>query len=147
MDYQSRKYLMRKNNNINNSRIEKSSTPVGFGPLINTSKKSRVCSRIVYCRDFFSQGIGLTFHPKSSVNDCAYIFVFGKPRIVSLTMAFVFFPIDVLFLDDKKMIIEIKKDFMPWSFYTPKKESSYIIELEKGLVSSTKSSIGDCLEF
>jgi len=51
---------------------------------------------------------------------------------MSLHMWFVFFPIDVLFLNKNKKIIEIKKDFRPFRFYTTKKKARYAIELPKG---------------
>ena len=44
-------------------------------------------------------------------------------------MFFVFFPIDVLFLDKNKMIVETKKDFKPFTFYKSKEKAQYVVEL------------------
>ena len=44
-------------------------------------------------------------------------------------MFFVFFPIDVLFLDKNKKIIEIKKNLRPFSFYYSKNKAKYVAEL------------------
>jgi uncharacterized membrane protein (UPF0127 family) len=115
--------------------------------LFNKTRRRQLCSRIVYCRNLFSQGTGLTFRPKKSVDDCAWIFIFNEPRIVSLTMAFVFFPIDALFLDGNKRIVEIKQDFKPWQLYFPTGRCSYVIELKNKTVKSSGTRVGDLLEF
>ena len=44
-------------------------------------------------------------------------------------MFFVFYKIDVLYLDENKKVIEIKKNFKPFSSYTPKNKAKYVIEL------------------
>jgi hypothetical protein len=47
-------------------------------------------------------------------------------------MFFVFYPIDVLFLDRENRIVEIKRHFLPFTIYAPKKKSMTIIELPDG---------------
>jgi uncharacterized membrane protein (UPF0127 family) len=44
-------------------------------------------------------------------------------------MLFVFYSINVLFLDSNKKVIDIKKRLRPFTFYSPKKKAKYIIEL------------------
>ena len=67
---------------------------------------------------------GLMFSRKKDL-----MFVFDKEKKISLHMFFVFFPIDVLFLDTDKKIVEIKKNFKPFSYYRPKNKARYVIEL------------------
>jgi len=57
------------------------------------------------------------------------VFVFEHEQRVSLHMFFVFFPIDVLFLDHKKKIVEIKTQFKPFTFYKSKEKAKYVVEL------------------
>lgn len=57
------------------------------------------------------------------------VFVFDKERRIGLHMFFVFFPIDVLFLDKDKRIIEMKKNFRPFSLYTSQNKAKYVVEL------------------
>ena len=57
------------------------------------------------------------------------MFVFDKEKRISLHMLFVFFPIDVLFLDKNRKIIEIKKNFKPFTFYKSKNKANYVVEL------------------
>ena len=116
-------------------------------PLTNKTNKKKITDKIVYCKNVFTQGTGLSFRSKESVKNTAWIFVFKRPRAVSITMMFVFFPIDLMFLDKNKKIVEIKESLKPWSFYNPKYPACYIIEVDSGVVSKTRIKIGDILEF
>ena len=62
-------------------------------------------------------------------------------------MFFVFFPIDVLFLDKAKTVVEVKKDFRPFTFYRSRKQCSYVIELPAGLADKTRTAKGDKIKF
>jgi len=54
-------------------------------------------------------------------------------------MLFVFFPIDVIFLNSKKKVVD-KTTLNPWQLnYTPKIPSKYVIELPKGFGSVINS--------
>ena len=43
-------------------------------------------------------------------------------------MFFVFFSIDLFYLNKNKEVIEIKKDLKPFTFYNPKEKAQYLIE-------------------
>jgi len=62
-------------------------------------------------------------------------------------MFFVFYPIDVIFLDKNKIIVEIKENFKPFTFYTPKNKAKYIIELKNNTIKETNTKIGDIISF
>ena len=62
-------------------------------------------------------------------------------------MLFVFYPIDVLFLNDKKYVVGMKKNFAPFTFYKSKKKAMYAIELPSGTIKQTKTGIGDKIKF
>jgi len=81
----------------------------------------------------FNKGIGVMFRSKIRK---PYFFKFRKESIIPLHMWFVFTPIDVLFLNKDLKIVEIKKNFRPFSYYTPKNKAKYIIELPPGSVNS-----------
>ncbi len=59
-------------------------------------------------------------------------------------MWFVFFPIDVLFLDEHNKVVEIKRNFKPFTFYTSAKEVTSLIEVPYGKIKHT--SVGDVVE-
>jgi uncharacterized membrane protein (UPF0127 family) len=71
-----------------------------------------------------------------------YALVFDFPnesRIgCSLHMLFVFFPIDVLFLDKNRIVVD-KVTLEPFTpNYTPKKAAKFVIEMPKGKAKSIK---------
>ena len=62
-------------------------------------------------------------------------------------MLFVFYSIDVLFLDKDKGVVELKEDFRPFRFYTPKNKAKYVIELPDGIIKKTGTKLGDKISF
>jgi uncharacterized membrane protein (UPF0127 family) len=110
-------------------------------------KKNIIVHNLKVCDNIFNQGTGLMFRTRNAVNDKAWIFTFSKPRIIAITMMFVFFPIDLIFLDDKKKVIEVKEKIAPWAFYTPKNKATYCIELKAGIVQSKKIRLNDKMIF
>ncbi len=81
------------------------------------------------------------------ISDTGYIFIFDKPTRIDLHMFFVFFPIDVLFLDETKKVIEIKKNFKPFTFYFSKHKAKFVIELPQNTISKSNTELNDSLEF
>ncbi len=71
------------------------------------------------------------------------VFAFNKDTHVPLHMLFVFFPIDVLYLNKNKQVIEVKQNFKPFTFYTPKVKARYVVELPY----RTHASVGDSVTF
>ena len=66
---------------------------------------------------------------------------------VNLHMFFVFYSIDVLFLNSNKIVVELKKDFQPFTFYSSKNKAVYIVELQLGAIEKTNTTIGDIIDF
>ena len=62
-------------------------------------------------------------------------------------MLFVFYPIDVIFLDGKKKVVDLKENFRPWTFYKSKRPAKYVIECPKGTIKKTRTKIKDWLNF
>ena len=80
----------------------------------NRTTKTVLCQRKKVLSTVFQQARGLMFRRK--ITETAYIFTLTKPRRIDLHMFFVFFPIDVLFLDEDKKIVEMKEGFLPFTF-------------------------------
>jgi len=95
------------------------------------------------CEGIFSKFIGLMFSKKQNR---ALIFKFSKEKIISLHMFFVFYPIDVLFLDKNKIVVDKKENFEPFTFCKSRKKSIYSVELPNGTIKKTKTEIGDKIE-
>lgn len=82
--------------------------------------------KIIHLKSIFSKALGVMF--KNNINNEAYVFHFNKSQIISIHMFFVFFPIDVILLDENKKIIE-KKTLNPWQLFTSKNICKYVIEI------------------
>jgi len=92
--------------------------------IINKTKQQVLSKTHKDCKSTWSKARGLMFSKQKTL-----VFYFKKPQIVSLHMAFVFFAIDVLFIDENSTIVEIKRNFTPYSYYKPKKKAKIVIEI------------------
>lgn len=79
-----------------------------------------------------SQMRGLLFRPHKK--EFCLLFTFKRPVLHSIHMMFVFYPIDIVFLDGQKMIIELKEQLRPFSVYHPKKGYVHFIEIPAGSI-------------
>ena len=109
----------------------------------NATKKTLLAENAKVCKNIFSRTLGLMFSRKQK----SLIFIFKKEKIVPLHMLFVFYPIDVLFLDKDKKVVEIKENLRPFKFYTPKNKALYIIELSQNTIKSSKTKVGNKINF
>ena len=110
-------------------------------------KNKIIASKIVYCNTLFKKGSGLMFRSKHSVKNTAWFFSFKNPQRISVTMFFVFFPIDIVFLDKNNKIIEIKENFKPFTNYTCNTKAFAFIELESGAVKKYGLKLEEILTF
>lgn len=108
--------------------------------IINKTRNKIISKKEIVCRDFFSQSWGLMFRRRKNL-----VMIFDKERKVCLHNFFVFFPTDIFVLDKNKKIIEIKRDFRPFSFWNSSRKGKYVIEL--GESRWNKSKIGDKISF
>ena len=77
-------------------------------------------------KSMFSKANGLMLKTKVKR---AEVFWFNKPRNHSLHSLLVFTKFDVIGLDKNNKIIEIKKNFKPFTFFKFKKSVYHVIEL------------------
>lgn len=110
----------------------------------NRTKNRILATNCAVCDDICSKSIGLMFSKKGKR---ALIFKFNKEKIISLHMLFVFYTIDVLFLDKNEIVVDKKENFKPFTFYSSKKKAMYVIELPEGTIKKTKTKISDKIEF
>ncbi len=92
-----------------------------------------LAARTVFFRNGWTQGLGLMFRkPRDGV---AYVFDFHREVNVGFHMLFVFWPIDVYFLDARKRVVDAKRGFRPFAAYRPRVRFSYALETRAGLLS------------
>lgn len=115
--------------------------------LTNITKNKTIIERTIIAESFFSQLKGLMFeNPKNF--DYALVFPLSMEGRFSASIhcLFVFFPIDVIFLDRDKKAVDMKKGIKPFTpFAMPVRPAKYFVELPAG--KSTGVEIGDHLEW
>jgi len=95
---------------------------------IEKSKKQKFLCRTRIVNGLWAN-IGLMFHRKLKAGETLTLEL--PARNVSIHTYFVFFPIDLFFLDEKFRIIE-KASLEPWKIYLPKNQAKYLLEANKG---------------
>ena len=109
----------------------------------NIKKGSEVLFKAKELISSFSQAIGLMFQKPKPV-----LMIFKKPRkTLGIHMMFCFWPLDLVFLNQKKQVVEIKECLKPFRFYTAKQTAKYLIETPNGFVKKHKLKVKDQLSF
>lgn len=111
----------------------------------NITSKKIIVKNSKSCKNMFCKAVGLMFTlPKK---DYGLIFEFNSEKIIPLTMLFVFYRIDVLWLDKSKRVVEMRTllPFIP--NYTPEKKAKYVIELPVNTIKKTNTKINDRIKF
>ncbi|MBI2146789.1 DUF192 domain-containing protein [Candidatus Woesearchaeota archaeon] len=92
--------------------------------IFNRTRQTVISKNEKKCTSWWSQVIGLMFHRKQNL-----VMIFPRPRKVRLHMFFVFYPIDVLLLDEKNRIVEIKRNFRPFAFWNSRHRPQKVVEM------------------
>ncbi|MGI6589553.1 MAG: DUF192 domain-containing protein [Candidatus Iainarchaeum sp.] len=98
-----------------------------------------IMKKVLFAKTTLERTKGLMFENEKKF-DYALVFEFPTESKIrsSLHMLFVFFPIDVLFLNKNKIVVD-KVTLTPFTpNYTPKKASKYVIEMPKGKAKGVK---------
>lgn len=112
--------------------------------LLRNSTRKAILSKNAEACGNFSKFIGLML---SKNKKRALVFGFSREKLIALHMIFVFYPIDVLFLDKDKMVVDKKENFKPFTFCKSKKKAMYAVELPNGAIKKSRTKIGDAIEF
>lgn len=112
----------------------------------NTSKNKMLTKETRFCNSKFSKIKGLMFSKK--ITDKGLVFIFDKEEKWSLHMLFVFFPIDVIWLNKEKEVIDLKENFRPFSLLAkPKEKANFVIELPAETIKNSNTKIRDKISF
>lgn len=71
------------------------------------------------------------------------LFDLGREEKVNLHMFFMRKRLDVIFLDDCMMVVEIKKGLGPWQVYNTKVPARYVLEMHFGFLKDKYIKLGD----
>ncbi|KYC49647.1 MAG: hypothetical protein AMQ74_01386 [Candidatus Methanofastidiosum methylothiophilum] len=104
--------------------------------------------KLVYQKNFYELSRGLMFRKDISMKNEAYIFVLNKERKAAITMMFVFFNIDVVWVNSIKEVIDLKPNVRSFSFFNGHVgKAKYFVEMPKGSIEKYKIKIGDKVLF
>ncbi len=87
------------------------------------NKKKRFCFDGFIVKSYSGKFSGLMFSKRKNL-----LFVFNREDFVPLHMFFVFYPIIVFFISEKKSIVEVAQ-LNPWQLYFPRKKAKYVLEI------------------
>ncbi len=98
-------------------------------------------------KNSFQRKIGLSWHKELKANE-GMLFVFDKEERRGVWMKGMNFPIDVVWLDEKKKVADFKKNLKPDSYpktYYPSQKIKYFLEVEAGFVEKYNVKLNDQL--
>lgn len=72
----------------------------------------------------------------------ALLFKLSRPGRYGVHMFFVRFPIDLLYLNSKFLVIDMCQTLRPWRVHRPKVKANYIVELPAGTISRARIKLG-----
>jgi uncharacterized protein len=107
--------------------------------ITNITKKAILSKKEKHLLTTAQQARGLMFQFRPQT----LVFHFKRPKKISLHMFFVFFPIDIIFLNSACKVVESKKNFLPFAMYTSKKTAQYLIEAPSGTIHASRTTNGD----
>jgi hypothetical protein len=101
--------------------------------LIDRTTGKIVAREVEIADTFWSRFRGLMFRRRFPPG-AAILFKFKKPGRYAIHMFFVGFPIDLLYLNRRFEIVEIREALKPWRFYRPRRFATNLVELPAGSV-------------
>ena len=112
-----------------------------------TCKNIILADNVKICDDIFSRTRGLRFSRRLKMGDGLILVANGENTFeTTIDMLFVFSTIDILWLNSKKEVVDMRRNVRPFTpFITPKKPAKYVIELPKSSTLNVK--IGDAISF
>ena len=104
-----------------------------------------IAKNIEFARTMLAQSLGLMFR-KSMPHSYSMIFTLKKPSQVNVHMLFVFFRIDVIFLNEEKRVMDFSQ-LKPWVGYKAMNDIKYVLEMKAGTIDKFNLSEGGQMEF
>lgn len=117
--------------------------------LVNKKNKKVIAQKVRFARTSAQRAKGLMFERRERF-DYALVFELSEETRIgaSVHMMFVFFPIDIAYLNGKREVVDVVENLKPWTLnYTPKKVAKYFVEMPAGTAKGKGIGIGDVLEW
>lgn len=115
--------------------------------ITNKTQDQIISKEIIICDKLWSSMRGLMFRKTLGEDQCLLIDL-HKDTNAAIHMFFVNFPIDVVWLNNEKRVVDVAKDIKPNTPYkAPSKFARYILELPEGTLDNKSISVGDLFAF
>lgn len=108
--------------------------------IVRTTGKL-LASEVEIADTFWRRFRGLMLR-RSFPRGSALLFKLVRPGRYGVHMFFVRFPIDLLYLNENFVVVDICRALKPWRIHRPKAKASYIVELPAGTVSRARVKLG-----
>jgi len=117
--------------------------------IINHTKDRIISDSTTLCQTFLSKGRGLMFKKKLEFGES--LVLMGKKDSIThseIHMFFVFFPIDVLWVNSQGQVVDLRTNIKPFTpLAAPKKPAKFVIELPAGMIERTQTEQEDKITF
>ena len=111
----------------------------------NTTRGTILAEKVKLCDTILSRARGLMFRLPLKAGH-AYFFPFNPPERPWIHMLFVFFPIDMVFLDENNKVVHLE-EARPFQLkIMPGADTAALLELPPGTIDYSKTQLGDIIE-
>ena len=121
--------------------------------ILNRTRNTILVKDIETADSAFRKAVGLMFR-KELRKGRGLLMNFGRDSRPGIWMLGMRFPIDLVFIDRRKRVVDLREGIKPmslnpgtWCVHYPRKSVRYVLELNKGMLKRTGTGIGDVLEF
>ena len=114
--------------------------------MIDIYRAGEKLCRVRVADSFISRLKGLMFKKGLPPDEGLLIRYASWSRSRGVHGFFMRFPIDLIFIDGNKKVVE-KAKLHPWRLYTPVSNCSWVLELNEGFSKEKKLKVGDQLTF
>ncbi len=112
--------------------------------LIRNLTKGKIVCDAIEAKSFVDRAHGLMF--KGRLEEGRGLLIKLQYRYPSIHSCFMRFPIDLIFLDSGKTVVDLH-NLKPWRFYSAKGSCAWVLEVNTGTIAEKAIEIGDVLEF
>jgi uncharacterized membrane protein (UPF0127 family) len=111
--------------------------------IVNKTRKKTLAKDGSILRSMWRMALGAMFR---GLQGKALVFVWSRSETIALTNWFVPESIDILWLDERCIVVELHERFPSWAFHTANKmPARYVIELPAGTIAASKTRVGDSI--
>lgn len=112
--------------------------PTGFA--FNRTRSTYLATDLMIARTHWSRFRGLMATDASRFRRGQGLWIVPSHGVHTLAMRF---PIDVLYLDEERLVIHLEEDLKPWRMAAIRIRSASVLELPTGTISDSRTELGD----